>query len=70
MIIEEPEVYLHPSLQRKMIDTLLMISMNNQVIFSSHSPITVGKMERNQIKLVKREAGEATVSDITIFRCD
>ena len=49
-----------------MIDTLLMISMNNQVIFSSHSPITVGKMERNQIKLVKREAGEATVSDIRV----
>lgn len=66
LIIEEPEVYLHPSLQRKMIDTLLLISMNNQVIFSSHSPITVGKMERNQIKLVKREAGEATISDITI----
>ncbi|MEO2240267.1 AAA family ATPase [Dorea sp. YH-dor226] len=66
LIIEEPEVYLHPSLQRKMIDTLLMISINNQVIFSSHSPITVGKMERNQIKLVKREAGEATLSDITV----
>lgn len=66
LIIEEPEVYLHPSLQRKMIDTLLMISANNQVLFSSHSPITVGKMDRNQIKLVKREAGEATLSDITV----
>lgn len=66
LIIEEPEVYLHPSLQREMIDTLLMISANNQVLFSSHSPITVGKMERNQIKLVKREAGEATLSDITV----
>lgn len=66
LIIEEPEVYLHPSLQRKMIDTLLMISANNQVIFSSHSPITVGKMERNQIKLVKRENGEATLFDISI----
>lgn len=66
LIIEEPEVYLHPSLQRKMIDTLLMISMNNQVLFSSHSPITVGKMERSQIKLVKRESGEATITDITI----
>ena len=66
LIIEEPEVYLHPSLQRKMINTLLMISQNNQVIFSSHSPITVGKMERNQIKLVKREGGEATLCDITI----
>lgn len=43
-----------------------MISINNQVIFSSHSPITVGKMERKQIKLVKRENGEATISDITV----
>lgn len=66
LIIEEPEVYLHPSLQRKMIDTLLKISLNNQVIFSSHSPITVGKMQRNQIKLVKRITGEATISDITV----
>lgn len=66
LVIEEPEVYLHPSLQRKMIDTLLMISLNNQVIFSSHSPITIGKMERHQIKLVKREDGEATISDIVV----
>lgn len=66
LIIEEPEVYLHPSLQRKMIDTLLMISLNNQVVFSSHSPITVGKMERHQIKLVKRESGEAKLFDITV----
>ena len=66
LIIEEPEVYLHPSLQRKMIDTLLMISLNNQVVFSSQSPITVGKMERHQIKLVKRDSGEAKLFDITV----
>lgn len=66
LIIEEPEVYLHPALQRKMIDTLLMISENNQVIFSSHSPITVGKMGKNQVRLVKRDGGEASISNITI----
>lgn len=66
LIIEEPEVYLHPALQRKMIDTLLMISENNQVIFSSHSPITVGKMGKNQVRLVKRDCGEASISNITI----
>lgn len=40
LLIEEPEVYLHPKLQRKMIDTLIKISEKNQVIFTSHSPIT------------------------------
>ena len=66
LVIEEPEVYLHPSLQRKMIDTLVKISNDNQVIFSSHSPITVGKLTREQIKLITRTNGEATVNDVTI----
>ena len=66
LVIEEPEVYLHPSLQRKMIDTLVKISSDNQVIFSSHSPITVGKLTREQIKLITRTNGEAAVNDITI----
>ena len=66
LIIEEPEVYLHPSLQRKMIDTLLLISERNQILFSSHSPITVAKMKKNQIKLVRREYGEATISNINV----
>ena len=66
LVIEEPEVYLHPSLQRKMIDTLVTISNDNQVIFSSHSPITVGKLTREQIKLITRTNGEATVNDVTV----
>ena len=66
LMVEEPEVYLHPSLQRKMIDTLLLISRNNQVIFTSHSPITIGKMTRTQIRLVKRENGETLINDISV----
>ncbi|MFR9239952.1 MAG: ATP-dependent nuclease [Clostridium baratii] len=64
LLIEEPEVYLHPSLQRKMIDTLISISENNQVLFTSHSPITVSKVNRNQIKLVKKQNGIATIEEI------
>lgn len=64
LLIEEPEVYLHPSLQRKMIDTLITISQNNQVLFTSHSPITVSKLEKNQVKLVRKMSGRATVEDI------
>lgn len=64
LLIEEPEVYLHPSLQRKMIDTLILISQSNQVLFTSHSPITVSKLEKNQIKLVKKVSGSAIVESI------
>lgn len=64
LLIEEPEVYLHPKLQRKMIDALINISQTNQVIFTSHSPITVSKLSKEQIKLVKKEQGIATIEDI------
>ncbi len=64
LLIEEPEVYLHPKLQRKMIDTLVEISQTNQVIFTSHSPITVSKLSKQQIKLVRKENGVATIEGI------
>ena len=64
LLIEEPEVYLHPTLQRKMIDTLVDISQTNQVIFTSHSPITVSKLSKEQIKLVKKEDGIARIENI------
>lgn len=64
LLIEEPEVYLHPKLQRKMIDTLVNISKTNQVIFTSHSPITVSKLSKEQIKLVRKENGVATIENI------
>lgn len=64
LLIEEPEVYLHPKLQRRMIDTLVEISQANQVIFTSHSPITVSKLSKYQIKLVTKENGVATIENI------
>lgn len=66
LIIEEPEVYLHPTLQRRMIETLLNISQFNQVLFSTHSSITISKLSKNQIKMVIKEAGEAHIQDISI----
>lgn len=65
LLIEEPEVYLHPKLQRKMIDTLIRISEKNQVIFTSHSPITVSKLASGNIRIVEKENGEAKVLSIS-----
>lgn len=64
LLIEEPEVYLHPELQRRMIDTLIRISKDNQVVFTSHSPITVSNLSDKNIKLVEKENGQARVSSI------
>ena len=52
-IMEEPELYLHPQLQKEMARTLLEISENNQVIFTTHSPIMLKNFDIEDIRLVK-----------------
>ncbi|MCT4477716.1 AAA family ATPase [Peribacillus frigoritolerans] len=57
LIIEEPEVYLHPSLQRKIINILKQISSSNQVFISTHSPIVVSQLKPNELVCIKKEYG-------------
>lgn len=52
-IIEEPELYLHPQLQKLMAKTLSEISCDNQVIFTSHSPIMLREFSTSNIRKVK-----------------
>lgn len=49
LAVEEPEISLHPSQQRKFIQQLLTISQNSdiQVIVTTHSPIIVKEMGAN-----------------------
>jgi putative ATP-dependent endonuclease of the OLD family len=66
LLIEEPEVYLHPSLQRKMISTLLKISEKNQVILTTHSPIIVSKIDKGNIHCVTKEKGVTSLVEATV----
>ena len=52
-IIEEPELYLHPELQKTMADTLAQISSNCQVVFTSHSPIMLRAFCNSDIRKVR-----------------
>ena len=52
-IIEEPELYLHPELQKSMVKTLYNISYNNQVIFTTHSPIMLKEFDICDVRSVK-----------------
>jgi len=56
-LVEEPEIYLHPQLQRKMRDSLLKISESelSQVICTSHSEHFIDLADRHQgIVIAKR----------------
>lgn len=57
-IIEEPELYLHPQLQKSMVNTLSKISENNQVFFTTHSPIMLKEFSSSDIRKVKLDETE------------
>ncbi|MBH0160428.1 ATP-dependent nuclease [Fictibacillus sp. 26RED30] len=65
LLIEEPEVYLHPSLQRKMINTLTEISENNQVLLTTHSPIIVSKINKESVHCVSKDIGVSQLVNAT-----
>jgi len=47
VIIDEVDMHLHPSWQKKIINDLIDIFPNIQFFFSTHSPIIIGNVENN-----------------------
>ncbi len=48
-LIEEPEMFLHPQMQRSLYKTIRSISVNNQIIYTTHSPHFVTIPEYDEI---------------------
>lgn len=52
IMIEDPEMFLHPQLQKTASEILYQLSKKNQVIFSTHSPNMIFNFSGRQIKQV------------------
>ena len=52
LMMEDPELFLHPQLQKTASEILYRLSMKNQVIFSTHSPNMIFNFNKKQIKQV------------------
>lgn len=62
IIVEYPELFLHPSLQKTASKILYRLSKKNQVIFTTHSPNMVSNFTRGQIRqMVLDEYGYSVV---------
>jgi len=67
LLFEEPEAFLHPSLQREVGDILESISMSNQVVIATHSPLVVTP-QRVQNVLILRQT-RVDNADFYATRC-
>ncbi len=67
LIIEEPEVYLHPEYQRRMFAALRRIADQNQVIFTTHSPIMIADIWLTEsVRQIRLNNGETQVESVKI----
>lgn len=64
IVIEEPEMYLHPQAQRYFFRLLTEMADNDrcQVIYSTHSPIFADVNRYETLRLVRRQGGKSTVA--------
>ena len=68
LLIEEPEVYLHPDYQRRMFAAMRRIAENNQVIFTTHSPIMIADiwLTESVRQVMLNENGETRIESVKI----
>lgn len=60
-LIEEPEMYLHPQMQRSLYKTIRKIGETNQVLYITHSPHFITIPEFNEICLVSKDVNGTKV---------
>lgn len=62
IMIEDPEIFLHPQLQKNASEILYNLSKKNQVIFSTHSPNMIFNFSQKQIKKIMLDENYETVA--------
>lgn len=63
ILIDEPEISLHPQWQKKIIDVYESIGENNQLIIATHSPHIIGDIEAKQLRVIKKDRSGIKVVD-------
>jgi len=65
-LIEEPEMFLHPQMQRSLYKTIRKIGETNQVIYITHSANFVTVPEFDEIRIVRKTENGTTIKQSTL----
>ena len=66
VLIDEPELHIHPTLQEKLVDFLLEISKDVQVFLATHSPLLIKQLAFNdnaRILILKKGGNVSKLAD-------
>ena len=55
ILIDEPELSLHPKWQQRIVDVYRKIAKNNQIIIATHSPHILGSVKKENIMLLDKD---------------
>lgn len=58
LLIDEPDVYLHSGLQKKLLEDFLKYSMTNQILITTHSPIFIDTNKLLNVNLIDQKIEE------------
>lgn len=62
VLVDEIDLHIHPSWQRTLIPVLARTLKNLQFIFTTHSPLVVGTLERANLYFVERKKGRPVLA--------
>ena len=62
LLLEEPEIHLHPQAQKNLIRVLMDKNEGKQIILTTHSPIVAASLKPDAVILVRKENGRTVVS--------
>jgi predicted ATP-dependent endonuclease of OLD family len=66
ILIDEPELHLHPHLQEKFVEHLIKLSEDNKVLISTHSPLFVKQsLQKNEhiaVNILKKENNKIIIA--------
>jgi predicted ATPase len=70
MLLEEPETGVHPGALISLLNVLDSYAIDRQFLLSSHSPVVIGQVKPEELRIVYRRNGQTHVRPLDASELD